>query len=190
MEYRNQGVFADHTVSIDVARLPLAVLKTLLLLIVIAFALLTRAVQADELHLIVNGKAIHLEHQPGTHYNESNWGAGMQYDFEKSESNWVPFVTASRFADSNNNPSYYAGGGWLKRHEFSLAGASMHTDVGLVVFAMWRQEFHGGKPFVGALPAFSIGGERVAVNVTYIPKVDPKLVPILFFQLKLKLSDF
>jgi Antimicrobial peptide resistance and lipid A acylation protein PagP len=190
MEYRNQGVFADRAVSIDVARLPLAVLKTFLLLVVIAFALLTRVVQADELHLIVNGKAIHLEHQPGTHYNESNWGAGVQYDFEKSKSNWVPFLAASGFSDSNKNPSYYAGGGWLKRHEFSLAGVSMHTDLGFVVFAMWRQEFNGGKPFLGALPAFSIGSERVAVNVTYIPKVDPKMVPILFFQLKLKLSNF
>ena len=188
MEYRNQGVFADRAVSIHIARLPLAAFKTLLLLI--AVALVCRMAQADELHMIVNGKAIHLEHQSGTHYNESNWGAGLQYDFEKSKSNWVPFLTATGFADSNKNPSYYAGGGWLKRREFSLAGASWHADLGFVVFAMWRQEFNGGKPFLGALPAFSIGGERVAVNVTYIPKVDPKMVPILFFQLKLKLSNF
>ena len=190
MEIRFHGVFADQAVSIEIARLPLVVLKTVLLLIVIAIAVVSRAAQADELHLIVNGKAIHLDQKPGTHYNESNWGAGFQYDFEKSKSNWVPFIAASGFSDSNKNSSYYAGGGWLKRFDSFLSDASLHADAGVVVFAMWRQEFNRGKPFAGVLPAFSVGGERVSVNVTYIPRVDPKMVPILFFQLKLKLSDF
>lgn len=188
MERRTQEVFATQAEQTHGAWVSLIPIGLLLLALIVAAT--THTAQADELHLIANGKAIHLESQPGTNYNESNWGGGFQYDFDKSDSSWVPFVTASGFADSNKNPSYYAGGGWLKRSDFSLAGTSLHTDVGLVAFAMWRQDFNGGQVFPGVLPVVSVGSERVAVNITYIPKVDPKMVPILFFQLKLKLSDF
>ncbi len=41
-----------------------------------------------------------------------------------------------------------------------------------------------------ALPALSVGTERVSMNITYIPKVDPKAVPLWFFQLKINLSGF
>src|SRR5437016_741365 len=30
-------------------------------------------VHADDWHLIINGKAKHLDEKPGVHYNESNW---------------------------------------------------------------------------------------------------------------------
>jgi hypothetical protein len=33
-----------------------------------------------------------------------------------------------------------------------------------------------------------MGTERVAVNVTYIPKADPKSVPLWYFQLKIGLG--
>ena len=155
-----------------------------LLVIILMIAL---NAHAGELHALVNGKAIHLDHQPNVHYNESNWGAGFQYDFPKSESRWVPFVTASGFSDSNRNPSYYAGGGWLRRYDIN---AGWHADVGAVAFLMTREGFKNDRPFPGVLPAFSIGTERVAVNITYIPRVDPKMVPIVFFQLKIKLADF
>jgi hypothetical protein len=188
MEYRTQEVAATQAERIRGVRDSIIYAGLLLLVLVVAAA--SRTARADELHLIVNGKAIHLDSQPGTRYNESNWGAGFQYDFERSASDWVPFITASGFSDSNENPSYYAGGGWLKRSDFSFAGAPLHADVGVVAFAMWRRDFNGGQAFPGVLPVLSVGGERVALNVTYIPKVDPKMVPILFFQLKLKLSDF
>ena len=157
---------------------------------ILALAVTTATARADEFHLLVNGKAVHLDHRPDVQYNESNWGTGFQYDFEKSRANWVPFVTVSGFSDSNSNPSYYAGGGWLKRHSFSLNGHHLHGDVGVVGFLMVREGFRDHKPFPGVLPAFSIGGKRASVNITYIPRVDPKMVPILFFQLKLKLSAF
>lgn len=173
-----------------VQRAPQPVIYLLVLLsTLLALALSGRAVRADEMHLLVNGKAFHLDHQPNTHYNESNWGAGFQYDFDRSESHWVPFLTASEFSDSNQNPSYYAGGGWLKRFDFTAAGKAMHADIGVVGFLMTREGFRNDRPFPGVLPAFSLGTRRVALNVTFIPRVDPKMVPIIFLQLKLKLSD-
>jgi hypothetical protein len=64
----------------------------------------------------------------------------------------------------------------------------MHLDVGLVGFVMWRENFRGDLPFLGALPVMTLGAGRVAVNLTYIPKTDPKGVPIAFLQLKIGLG--
>ena len=143
---------------------------------------------AGDLSLLLNGKAIHLDTQPGVTYNEKNWGLGFQYDMPTAGEKWVPFVTVSGFDDSNKNMSYYAGGGYLYRNEFNWGKMRMHFDAGAVVFLMKRKGFKDGDPFLGVLPAFSLGTERVSVNMTYIPKVDPKMVPLLFFQLKITLN--
>jgi hypothetical protein len=53
---------------------------------------------------------------------------------------------------------------------------------------MKRKGFKDGDLFPGILPAVSLGTPRVALNMTFIPKVDPKMVPLLFFQLKVTLN--
>ena len=161
----------------------------------LAFAVLTLALAAssarsEELHLLVNGKAIHLEKQQQVDYNESNWGGGLQYDWVTRRAPWVPYATAAGFNDSNRNPSYYAGGGLLRRYYFRAGDTRLRVDVGAVGFVMVREDYKNGDPFLGVLPAISLGTDKVAVNMTYIPRVDPKMVPLLFFQLKLKLSNF
>jgi len=149
------------------------------------FAVLMAApVQANQWSVLLNGKAVHLEQPAGTHYNEENWGAGVQYDFKMTESKWIPFVTVSGFKDSNGNPSYYAGGGTMRRFAFGDEKNSLHLDAGVVAFLMTRKGFMDDKPFPGVLPVVSLGTDRVALNITYIPKVDPKMVAIIFFQLK------
>ncbi|GAB4507658.1 MAG: hypothetical protein Tsb0026_04000 [Sulfuricaulis sp.] len=145
---------------------------------------------ADEFSVLLNGKAIHLDSQPGVTYNENNTGFGFQYDMTPVEEKWVPFFTASGFKDSNRNMSYYAGGGFLHRTNFEWGKTPMHFDAGAVAFLMTRRGFKDGDPFPGILPAFSLGTPRVAVNMTFIPKIDPKMVPILFFQLKITLGSF
>lgn len=151
-------------------------------------ALMAAPAQADQWSLLINGKAWHLERPAGSHYNEQNWGAGVQYDFKMTESKWIPFVTASGFKDSHENPSYYAGGGTMRRFSFGGEKGSVHLDAGVVAFLMTRKGFMNGHPFLGALPVASLGTDRVALNITYIPKVDPKMVPIFFFQLKIGLN--
>jgi hypothetical protein len=144
--------------------------------------------QAGELALLVNGKAIHLDKQEGVTYNERNWGAGLQYDFDPvADGKWVPFVSASGFIDSMENPSYYAGGGALRRFQLGKAESNTHFDLGAIAFFMTREDFHDGRPFFGILPVASLGTGRVAINMTYIPKVDPKMVPIVFFQLRISI---
>jgi hypothetical protein len=152
-----------------------------LLLLLVAPAMAT-----EQLSLLINGKAIHFDVPAGQRFNESNWGTGVQYDFAMTDKGWIPFVTASGFDDSNENMSYYAGGGTMRRFQL---GGGYHVDVGGVAFVMTRKNFHDGDPFLGALPAMSIGGKRVSLNITYVPRVDPKALPLVFFQLKIPIGQ-
>jgi hypothetical protein len=92
----------------------------------------------------------------------------------------------SGFSDSNKNSSYYAGGGALRRFQFD----GTHVDLGAIGFVMTRKGYKDNQPFLGVLPAFSVGTSRISVNMTYIPKVEPKAVPLWFFQLKISLRNF
>lgn len=145
---------------------------------------------AGELHLLVNGKAIHIDPPPTARYNEQNWGGGLQYDFDPVSENWIPYVTISGFRDSHKNPSYYAGGGLLRRIELVPAWDGLHVDAGIVMFMMTREDYKDNRPFFGVLPAFSIGTNRASVNISYVPQVHPKMTALFFFQLKIKLAQF
>ena len=147
----------------------------------------SHAAQGGDLSLLLNGKAVHIDVPEGEDYNEDNWGLGVQYDFVRPESKWVPFANVSEFRDSNDNVSWYAGGGSVRRFR-PFGDRDAHIDLGLIGFLMYWKHFQDGRPFLGALPVLSMGTRRVALNVTYIPKVDPKMVPLLFFQLKMILG--
>lgn len=144
--------------------------------------------QAGELSLILNGKAIHLDVPAGHNYNEENWGVGLHYEFGEPKEKWVPFAHASEFLDSNSNVSYYFGGGLVRRFLLSPETSSARIDVGLVGFLMHREDFRSGNLFPGVLPVVSVGTDKLAVNVTYIPKVAPKMSPLFFLQLKVGLQ--
>lgn len=166
----------------------LAAITTLFVLILLGF--FSHAASADESSLLLNGKAIHLDSQPGVTYNENNWGFGLQFDLDPLDNNWVPFLMGSGFKDSNGNMSYYAGGGLLRRYHFTVGDVPLHFDAGAVGFFMTREGFKDGDAFPGILPAISLGTKAVAINMTYIPKVDPKMVPLVFFQLKVNIGSF
>ena len=146
-------------------------------------------VRADNLSLLVNGKSIHTNKNKNTQYNESNYGFGLHYELAKSTQSWIPFVTVSGFKDSHNQASYYAGGGYMRRMMLSRKLNYLHLDAGMIGFVMTRQDYKSGEPFVGALPALSLGTRDISVNVTYIPKVHPKMAELWFFQLKLSTNS-
>lgn len=151
-----------------------------------AACLMTPAAAADELSLLINGKALHMNSTAGNKLNENNWGLGLQYDWDRVSDKWIPFAMASGFRDSNRHNSYYAGGGAMYRFQFDSA----HVDVGAIGFVMTRKGYKNSDPFPGVLPALSVGTKNVALNITYVPKVEPKAVPLWFFQLKITLSNF
>lgn len=142
---------------------------------------------AGDLNLLLNGKAIHIDAPAGSNFNERNWGFGVQYDFDSTDGTWIPFLTASQFRDSYDNTSYYAGGGLSYR---SVLISQLHADIGVVGFLMTREDYKDGDPFPGILPVLSFGTDRVALNVSYVPKVHPKLVELVFLQLKIFFTDF
>lgn len=141
---------------------------------------------AEELHLILNGKALHLG---GGNYNESNWGLGFEYDFE-ARGNWIPFANGSFFKDSNKQTSTYLGGGLKRRFLLEDNADGWHIDAGVIGFLMTRKDYKNNDPFPGALPFVSIGKSWYALNVTYIPKVSPKHKEIIFLQLMFRLAEF
>jgi hypothetical protein len=142
------------------------------------------------LSILLNGKSFHINEPANLNLNENNWGMGLQYDLDPVYENWIPFLMASGFNDSNSNPSYMAGGGIARRMDLSNLYDGLHFDAGLVGFMMTRKGTNGGDPFPGVLPALSIGTERLAVNFTYIPKLSPKHVALWYFQLKVSLDYF
>ena len=134
-----------------------------LAIIAIGVVVLTSApARADQWSLLINGKAIHLEELHGSDLNEDNWGAGVQYDFDMTKGKWVPFISASGFKDSNGNPSYYTGGGTVRRFSFGEEKNSVHLDAGVVAFLMIRKDFMNGDPFPGVLPVISLGRKKSA----------------------------
>lgn len=143
---------------------------------------------ASTTSLIINGKTIHHSNINNIKLNENNWGGGLHRDYNIINKKWVPFITASGFKDSINNPSYYAGGGLMRRHNIKLHKQRLHIDVGLIGIIMTRENIFDGKPFPGVLPAVSLGTDRFSVNMTYIPKVHPDIIPAVFFQFKIPLS--
>lgn len=183
MENRNKAVHLCESAVCAFRRISLRVILAHLL----AFAAcLTTTAAADELSLLINGKARHMGSSATKHLNEKNWGLGLQYDWDRESDKWIPFATVSEFRDSNKNTSYYAGGGAMHRFQFDSA----HVDLGAVGFVMVRKGYKNGDPFLGVLPALSVGTKNVALNITYIPKVEPKAAPLWFFQLKINLSSF
>lgn len=142
--------------------------------------------QAGELHLIVSGKVIHFSSRS---YNENNWGLGFEYDFEK-RNNWLPLITAVSFKDSNDQTSNYLAGGAKRRFLLSNDSKGLHIDAGIVGFLMTRHDYKNNQPFPGVLPFASIGNHWAAVNITYVPKIRPKMVAFVYFQLMFKLAEF
>lgn len=147
---------------------------------------LSPALFADELHLVLNGKAIHLD---GGDYNEKNWGLGFEYDFAP-RGKWIPFIAGSSFKDSNKQTSRYLGGGFKYRYRLDADPDGWFVDGGLIGFLMTRKDYKDNDPFLGALPFVTIGNAWVALNATYIPEVSPKHKQLLYFQLKFRIAQF
>lgn len=155
-------------------------------LTLIAFLACVNTVTAEELHVVLNGKAIHLD---DNNYNEENWGLGVNYDFNPRK-NWVSFLNASYFKDSNYNTSKYAGGGMKRRYMLEKDPDGWHVDAGLIAFLMTREDYKNNDPFFGALPFVAIGSGWFTLNVTYIPEVSPKHKDLLFFQAMVRVAEF
>ena len=141
---------------------------------------------ADELHLVVSGTALHIG---SNNLNEKNYGLGFEYDFEERD-NWIRFLTGASFKDSNDQTSKYFGIGTKRRFRLGPEPDSWHIDAGALAFVMTRKDNRNNMPFLGALPFASIGNDWAAVNLTYVPKISPKMYAFWYFQASFKIAEF
>ncbi len=141
---------------------------------------------ADNLNLIVSGTALHIG---SNNLNEKNYGLGFEYDFEERE-NWIRFITGASFKDSNDQTSKYLGGGSKRRYRFGSDPDGWHIDTGIVAFAMTRKDHNDNEPFLGALPFASVGNDWAALNLTFVPKISPKMYAFWYFQASIKILEF
>ena len=141
---------------------------------------------ADELNVIVSGKAYHTS---GRGLNEDNYGLGLQYDFDQRRG-WIPLVNFASFKDSNDNTSRYLGAGI--KHRFKLAPRSdpLNFDAGIFALAMKRPDYNDDEPFFGALPFVSLSNAWGGINLTYVPSLEPDMHAFWYFQFSLKLAEF
>ena len=128
-------------------------------------------------------------HEDKKDLNENNWGLGFEYDFEEDKK-WINFANGGFFKDSHSNTSKYLGGGTKRRFLFGTDKDSWHIDAGFTAFVMTRKDFKNEQPFFGALPYFSVGTSKVAINATYIPSLSPKHVPLWFFQASFQIKEW
>jgi Antimicrobial peptide resistance and lipid A acylation protein PagP len=150
----------------------------------------TQTLYAGELHFVLNGKSIHIEKKPGQNLNERNYGAGFQYEFASTYKDWVPFINAGGFTDSYEKPSYYIGGGFVRRFRLPRQLMNLHFDAGVTGFVMTKADVNDNEPFPGMLPMISIGNRNAALNITYIPQLTDIGTDLWFMQLKFKLGRF
>lgn len=152
--------------------------RTLILLLVLFGGALP--VHADQLGIVLNGRSIHLGTKESL--NEANLGAGLEYHYT-TDNNWVPFLTVSGFRDSNENMSYYAGGGIKHRFQLGSKPNQFYVDTGAVVFLMTREDYRSNRPFPGILPVVSLGIRNFALNIAYVPDIREPMQELVFFQL-------
>jgi hypothetical protein len=144
------------------------------------------AAEADELQVIVSGRAIHMGDND---LNENNFGLGIQYDFNPQQ-RWIPLINLASFKDSNNQTSRYIGAGIKRRFRLRAAPHTLNFDLGAIGLAMTRPDYNDDRPFYGALPFVSIGNDWGGINAIFVPEIERDSLPFWYFQFSLKLLEF
>lgn len=161
-----------------------------------SLSLAAAAARASDWSIVLNGRAVHVD--ASRDWNESNWGLGFEREFG-GDARWVKVAVGNGFKDSRDEMSYMAGGGIKRR--FRPPANEMYVDLGVIGFAMTRRDVNHNEPFPGVLPTLTVGIDKVAVNVIYLPasigeritngrRIDPDIDGVLFLQLKLDAGLF
>ena len=152
---------------------------------------------AGNINAVINGKSFHLN--ASRDWNEANVGFGFEYEFAQRTA-WKKIVMVNGFLDSDENPSYMAGGGLHRRLFQSERPNGLGVYAGLNVFVMTREDVRNNKPFPGVIPSLTIWNDKFGMNLTYIPRkgiglatdlrvVDPTLSGVVFLQFKVSLDQ-
>ena len=111
-------------------------------------------------------------------FNALNYGIGGEYRFSS-----VASVTAGTFRNSNYHPSTYIGAYW---QPIALGPIQMGFVGG--IFNGYTTTNNGGW-FPAVLPALTMEGDWVGLNLIVIPTIPNRVSGSLSIQLKLKVLD-
>lgn len=111
-------------------------------------------------------------------FNSVNYGVGAEYRFSS-----VASVTVGNYRNSYYHASTYIGAYWQP-----IAVGPVNIGVVAGVFNGYANTNNGGW-FPAVLPAFTIEGDLLGVNLIYIPTIPNRVSGSLSLQLKLKVLD-
>ena len=138
---------------------------------------INEAEQKNELWLNAGMYSYHYDKSQS--FNNNNVGLGAEYRFSS-----VASVTAGGFKNSDSTHSNYIGLYW---QPLSIGP----INIGLVGGAFnGYQSTNNGGWFPALLPAASIEGKWLGVNLFFIPTVGDRVHGALSLQLKLKFLDW
>jgi len=160
-------------------------LKPILLLCSIALVT-TFPASAEELQVIISGRAIHLGNND---LNENNYGLGLQYDFAPQR-HWIPLINMASLKDSNDNTSRYVGAGIKRRFKLHSGQQRLNFDLGAAGLIMQRPGYNDDQPFLGALPFIALSNDWGGINATYVPSIEGDTLPFWYFQFSVKILEF
>jgi hypothetical protein len=113
-----------------------------------------------------------------TDFNSINYGIGGEYKFSS-----VASLTAGNFRNSNYHPSNYLGIYWQPI-------AIGPVNIGLVAgFFNGYQNNNNGGWFPAILPALTIEGKWVGVNLIVIPTIGDRVSGAMSLQFKFKVFE-
>jgi len=144
-------------------------------------------VYSGDLSFIPYSKSIHLKSKENI-INEDNWSIGFQYDFGDITNKWNKFVNIACFKDSIDNNSYYVAGGITRRFMISKKMKYLHIDTGFIGLLMTREDYFDNKIFPLILPLISVGTDKIAINISYVPKLKNYITDVLLFQIKINIK--
>jgi hypothetical protein len=111
-------------------------------------------------------------------FNAVNYGVGAEYKFSS-----VASLTVGTFRNSNYHQSNYIGAYWQP-----IAIGPINIGVVAGSFNGYSSNNNGGW-FPAVLPAFTVEGKWVGLNLIVIPTIGDRVSGSLSFQLKFKAFD-
>jgi len=133
---------------------------------------------AEKNELWINPGLLSYHFDQSKNFNAVNYGAGFEYKFSS-----VASLTAGTFYNSNYHQSNYIGAYWQPI-------AIGPVNIGLVAggFNGYSSNNNGGW-FPAVLPAFTVEGKWIGLNLIVIPTIGDRVSGSLSFQFKFKVFD-
>jgi hypothetical protein len=128
--------------------------------------------------LWINPGLISYHFDKNKDFNAVNFGIGVEYKFSSTT-----FLTAGQYHNSYHNLTHYIGAFWQPikvgpvQMGFVMGGFNGYTNT------------NNGGWFPAVVPALSVEGQSVGLNILIIPSIQNHIAGSIAFQVKFKVFD-